>query len=178
MGLDITAYSGLAFALPGRGVDPHGNIDYDNRYFLLPRMPDHPGQWADLPSHPHDPKARIVCSGFSNRFSFRAGSYSGYGQWRERLAQFAGYPKAAFEGEEPSHLVGAWMSPYGPFHELLNFSDCEGAIGPAASARLAFDFASHQARADASPDERFRHLYAEWRQAFELAALGGAVHFH
>jgi len=52
-------------------------------------------------------------------FSFAAGSYSGYGQWRQNLAKVAGYKSA----EE------AWELNGGPFWELIYFSDCDGVIG-------------------------------------------------
>ena len=61
---------------------------------------------------------------------------------------------------------------------MINFSDCEGVIGPKTSAKLAKDFAEFQAQADAHPDDWFRDLYTTWRRAFELASDDGAVGFH
>lgn len=178
MGLDITAYAGLAFALPGNGLDPQGDILYEQGYFRLFLEPRHPIQGAGLPRLDSDPEARCVCSGFADRMSFCAGSYSGYGRWREQLAELAGYPERAYEGEDPSHATGAWTLPFGPFHELIDFSDCEGVIGPLISAKLAEDFACYQKLADAHPDEWFRQKYDLWRQAFEMASQGGAVMLH
>jgi hypothetical protein len=114
--------------------------------------------------------------------SFRAGSYSGYNAWRESLAELAGYPKrmhrSDYKPPEELHAAGAWEATEGPFWELINFSDCEGTIGPKTSAKLAKDFADHQAKADAHPDEWFRDRYAMWRRAFEMASDDGAVGFH
>lgn len=101
---------------------------------------------------------------------FCAGSYSGYSRWREQLARLAGYEAAdAFAGNVQRHES---------FVDLVNFSDCEGVIGPVTSGRLAHDFASHQGDADNHSDPFFRDLYAKWRRAFETAAKGGAVDFH
>lgn len=177
MGLDITCYSGLAFALPDQGVDALGDPLYDDGFFSLYLNRDFPGHHDGLPVQRLNQK-RIVCSGYDQRDGFRAGSYGGYGQWREQLAALAGYAKSTFDGESPSHFYGACEAFFGPFHELINFSDCEGTIGPVISAKLALDFAAFQARADAHPDERFRLLYQQWRRAFDMAAIGGAVQFH
>ncbi len=114
-------------------------------------------------------------------FSFRAGSYGGYNKWRNELAKLAGYPQRPLvdrRGVRELHAQGAWETDSGPFWELINFSDCEGSIGPKTSAKLAKDFAEHQTKAEAHPDEWFRELYAEWRKAFEMAADGGVVTFH
>ena len=88
---------------------------------------------------------------------FRAGSYSGYGAWRAALASVA----------------------EGAFWELINFSDCEGTIGPVVSAKLAKDFETHRDRIqDEVRDEYFMHLYDAWMKAFQTAADGGCVTFH
>lgn len=101
---------------------------------------------------------------------FRAGSYSGYNAWRQWLAGLCGTKaQEAFEGRYT-----------GPMSELINFSDCEGLIGPVTSAKLAKDFAAladHVDRISAAGDwygEQFR----KWRTAFETAQHGGFVQFH
>ncbi len=118
----------------------------------------------------------------ADEIDFRAGSYGGYNEWREQLAELAGYPKRLLFSDHRSptelHAAGAWEAAHGPFWELINFSDCEGVIGPKTSAKLAQDFAEHQGKADTHPDEWFRELYATWRRAFELASDDGAVAFH
>lgn len=101
--------------------------------------------------------------------SFRAGSYSGYNEWRDQLAKLAGYQSA----EDVWH-----NRTEGPFYELIDFSDCEGVLGAATSAKLAKDFAQFQEQADAHADNYFRTKYREWRNAFEKAADRGAVSFH
>lgn len=155
MGLDITAYSRMTRV--GCAEDdcypaPHVRV-YIN--------PDFPTRADDL---------QDGCYTFDEEFDFRAGSYSGYNNWRDALARFAGYEsaRACFDGSHDAD----------PFGALICFSDCEGAIGAATSAKLAADFAAFQDKADASDDDWFREKYADWRKAFEMAADGGAVCFH
>lgn len=179
MGLDITAYRKVRFVREARGDD-----DDDDLNRLGPNS-DFPAQADGLPDGFYE------CSGSRraaiaavyeggppdpDRLKFRAGSYSGYSEWRSRLAKMAGY--SADHG-------GPWEVPEaGPFVELVNFSDCEGTIGPRTSAKLAKDFADWQERAKAFAEsqgvdgEWFMSLYAKWRQAFEMAAGEGAVDFH
>ena len=121
--------------------------------------------------------------------SFRAGSYSGYNEWRSTLCLLVlGVPASAVFAD-PGNYEGR------PFYELINFSDCEGVIGPKTCAKLARDFAAHRALAlvgnrrvpplSADADvQRFPHdmwsiaKWDAWQRAFELGADGGAVQFH
>jgi hypothetical protein len=110
---------------------------------------------------------------------FGAGSYGGHNRFREWLCDMAGIVAPRVQWADPDHYDLL------PFHELVNFSDCEGVIGSAACAELAKDFADYQAKADVfnvSDSEHetafFRRKYADWRKAFELAANGGCVQFH
>jgi hypothetical protein len=120
---------------------------------------------------------------------FRAGSYSGYNWWRRHLCLMA-------LGVDPEDV---WADPEWykgkPFVELINFSDCEGCIGPETSRKLAKDFLDHAAKAEAyararSPgnlnrgadDEDVVHpwwleSYRDWRAVFELARDEGFVDF-
>lgn len=162
MGLDITYYKNLTPA-PSEAEDAIQL--YDN--------PSFPGRSAGI-----DCNANYIAESSGG---FRAGSYSGYNTWREELAKFAGYPAVAPERAERGssrHDSGAWQADGGPFWELINFSDCEGTIGPIASAKLAKDFAENQSRADEYSDPSWRQLYTAWRTAFETAAKNGAVSLH
>lgn len=109
------------------------------------------------------------------------GGYGYYNSWREALAKLAGYPlteyRTSYSGPEQSHAAACWQGQESPFYELINFSDCEGTIGTAVSAKLAKDFQEWDERAK-SVGERFYKDYSEWREAFEMAADGGAVAFH
>lgn len=179
MGLDITAYSGLTkidcvFDADGEPIDPQTreSIDYDFRAYL---NPDFPGRADDIEHH--------AVYTAEDAFGLHAGSYSGYNGWRNSLAELAGYPAAPVDryntgNVQMRHDQGAWNADGGPFWELINFSDCEGVIGSAVSAKLASDFAAFQEKADAHHNEYFREKYAGWRKAFEMAANKGAVSFH
>ena len=153
MGLDITAHRNLQ-----READQtKARDDYEIRIWI---NPDFPGRCDD------------VAEGFytsEEEFDFRAGSYGWYNAWRDMLARLAGHSEArdVWRDKKP-----------GPFTELISFSDCEGTIGTAVSAKLAKDFADYQHAADNHPNEFFREKYNVWRKAFELAAQNGAVQFH
>jgi hypothetical protein len=100
---------------------------------------------------------------------FRAGSYSGYNLWRERLCLMAQGSAISTEGK--------------PFHELIWFSDCEGTIGPITARKLAGDFIIFRdvARqyAEAIPQgDCWLERYEKWATAFAAAARGGVVRFH
>ena len=103
-----------------------------------------------------------------NEFSFRAGSYGGYNEFRSWLSK-------TFIGAEPKIV---WESSVlycdKPFYELVNFGDNEGAFGPATSAKLAADFAAH-----AAPicEEYYARTYGLFKKAFEIASDDGFVVF-
>jgi hypothetical protein len=109
-------------------------------------------------------------------------SYSGYNRLREMLAEFAGYPlterKDRIFGIKMRHDAGAWSAKEGPFWELINFTDCDGTLGPKACSKLRDDFRSYAERAAAHPDEAFRGFYEEMSKMFEWAGDGtGAIVF-
>ena len=70
----------------------------------------------------------------SEEYDFRAGSYSSYGDFRREIAE-------TFLNSTP---VKVWSSPQSyegqPFYELIDFSDCEGVIGPGVCSKLHKDF--------------------------------------
>jgi len=156
MGLDIRAYRRLSPA-PDAARNKHGYVEDCDRFVQL-----HPNQ--AFPGRADDIIAGVPHS-FAETMGFRAGSYSGYGDWRRALARLVG-----------RSAEDIWDNPTpGPFVELINFSDCEGVIGAAVSAKLAKDFADHQDEAGSAG--WFAGLYTLWRKAFEMAADGGAVDF-
>lgn len=166
MGLDCTAYRQI------KRVEPQ------------PECEDTPDDMARLYVNPDFPgRADEIQDGiytYAAAFRFAAGSYSGYGEWRDQLAKFAGYKPIAREHSQ--YAAGAWAETGGPFWELIHFADNEGTISAVVAAKLAKDFADFQARADAfsvaGDDRWFHQKYAEWRTAFEMARDGGAVDFH
>ena len=170
MGLDIRYYSGLKLA---PGVKRDHALEHWKEYAVLSDaciraegVPDINGVYT-----------------FDQSGGFAAGSYGTYNGWRELLAKLAGWTGAK----------QAWKAQGGPFWELINFTDCDGTIGPVVSAKLAQDFAELQDLVDGagttsfggdeneiepSDVEWFRRVYADFRKAFETAAQGGAVVFH
>lgn len=177
MGLDITYYANLqkldcVFDGDGEPIDPVTRKPLEDavQFYVNPHF-----QGREVPLVDGAAYVAEECEGFC------AGSYGGYNHWREGLAALAGYPLTEHESygqTEFRHDAGAWAVESGPFHELINFSDCEGVIGSVVATKLAKDFADFQERANTHMDEGWRDLYAEWRNAFEMAANGGAVRFH
>jgi len=168
MGLDITAYSNIREIRPAMQDE---DTDHGETKFWINK---------DFLGREDGIKEKTIYA-YEDSHGFRAGSYSGYGIWRNKLAELAGYPLAEenfFGFKRMTHSGGAWAATEGPFWELINFADNEGTIGPVVSAKLAKDFAEFQAKADAHPEEWFRERYADWRKAFDLAAQNGAVSFH
>lgn len=101
---------------------------------------------------------------FEEKFDFRAGSYFGYGAWRDELDKFKG--DVAFQ-------------------ELINFADNEGVIGPVVAKKLYEDFNKYEVEAEEhsknvenSDGEWFIYKYRQWKKAMELASDNGAVDFH
>jgi hypothetical protein len=161
MGLDITAYRRVE-EVPSPELDADDfPVDWKCQTRFLDNT-DFPGRFEGL-------KAEAIYA-FADSFDFRAGSYSGYGWWREQLAALAGYStEDAWNGRADGK----------PFIELVNFADNEGTLGPAVCARLAKDFADFDDRAKAhSPETWFYESYCNWRKAFEMGADRGAVDFH
>jgi hypothetical protein len=110
---------------------------------------------------------------------FRAGSYSGYSEWRGMLARFGMGTDPRWVWSEPETFKDT------PFFELVNFSDCEGSIGPEACADLSVDFETMRdeilnSRSWPRPEDWdwFVDLYDTWASAFALAANTGLVEFH
>jgi hypothetical protein len=64
-----------------------------------------------------------------------------------------------------------------PFYELINFSDCEGIIGPEVSTKLYNDFVKFEVVAK-NEEEYFYRKYKDWMKAFKVASNKGVVSFH
>lgn len=176
MGLDITAYRRVEIVKDAE-LDSDGHpVDWDNHQRINVNR--------DFPGHAEGLDTSAIYNTGTEQHDFRAGSYGGYNGWRNDLARLAEYPlekyKPSYGDERDSHCVACWNGAPGPFAELINFSDCEGVIGPVASAKLAKDFADFDERARKldQTDFWFYARYQDWRRAFEMAADGGFVDFH
>src|SRR5262245_58847787 len=166
MGLDIRAYNRLKLR-PDINSNEWEHLDY--RKFV--QISAQEIEW----SQGFGERAGQLQPGtyeFEKSYGFRAGSYSGYGAFRNWLAKLAGYGSAeAFWNGKATE---------GPFVELINFADNEGVFDACTSAKLAKDFANGDARAKASTGLEviyYYGLYQQWRQALELAADGGCLRF-
>ncbi|WP_448120514.1 hypothetical protein [Pseudomonas veronii] len=171
MGLDISAYSKLV-AAPEAEFDEDGElVDYENFNTFYDNK-DFPGRIEGI-----TPKAAYKIEGDCAGLSI---GYGRYNAWREELAKLAGYPAKPYTQygrTEDSHCMPCWSGAQGPFAEQINFSDCEGTIGPVVSAKLAKDYAEFAEKAEAVGGY-FWEKYQEFRVAFDLAADNGAVSFH
>lgn len=124
--------------------------------------------------------------------SFRAGSYGGYNEWRNKLAQMAGYGSASNVWQDFNvnirylklkKIEGKKVN-IKPFYELINFSDCEGLIGPEICKKLYQDFLDFDEKAKLFNNETyipfgnfFYAKYQEWKEAFRVASDNGLVLF-
>ncbi|MDT2451148.1 hypothetical protein [Enterococcus avium] len=152
MGLDVEAYKKMTkIAEPER--DEYGDLvdwetlvevdqstlDYTERYFK--------GRTQGLVAGVYSP---------DDSLRFRAGAYSYYNRFREKLENIA----------SNSQLF-----------ELIMFSDCEGFIGPIVSKKLAKDFSDLEETAREKLDEYDFETYLNFKKAFELASEEGCVQF-
>ena len=180
MGLDITAYSKLKkldvlFNSDGEPVDPVTREPVD-QYYRVRENKDFPGRADGLEDG--------ACYSYDESEYVFARSYAGYAVWRETLARLAGYPLYSFINalgvQENSRAASAWHGkvPDGaPFVELVNFSNCEGVIGPVVAAKLLRDFVEFDDRAKDIVDDRFYVGYRQLKRGLELASDGGALIF-
>lgn len=179
MGLNITAYSKLKkldvlFNSDGEPVDPVTREPV-KVYYKVHANAYFPGRSDGLEDG--------ACYSYDESEHVFSRAYGGYTFWRETLAKLAGYPLRSFRSfgaQENSYAASAWFGdvPDGaPFVELVNFSDCEGCIGPVVAAKLLRDFVEFDDRAKAIVDDRFYVGYCQLKRGLELAADGGALEF-
>lgn len=169
MGLDITAYAKATLARAMSVIEY--NNDDDARALVTAGGHCHLRQDkdSDWPQREGMPDGLYAVS--VKRFRFEVGSYSEYNAWRKRLARLMLNLSDLQVWNAGDSLAGR------PFVELINFSDCEGFIGPKTCAKLSADFAAYQAKADTG-SAQFREYYGDWQKAFALASDGGVVKFH
>jgi hypothetical protein len=179
MGLDISSYRKLSkldcvFDADGEPINPitRDGMDYDLYAHLNSDFPGREGQIENKSIYSAE-----------DSDGFRAGSYGFYNNWREDLAQLAGYAPVKVErygNTSERHDEGAWLQENGPFWEMIVFSDCEGVIGAEVCAKLAKDFAEFEEKAKTFKGRvnQFYELYEKWKAAFEMGADEGAVQFH
>lgn len=190
MGLDITAISLIKPVEIPEGMekwsDEYYNWEAENGFRLWGVGVDRnfPEQGEGLPD------SEVVDSE-GESYSFRAGSYGGYGEWRNDLALAAGH-KGGSEG------LWAKVDNEGPggrpFEGLINFPDNDGIIGPVMSKKLYNDFVTQEKDVMHAIDwwylkmvpekeyngddvKWFKLKYEDWKQAFKVASNNGMVIF-
>lgn len=110
-----------------------------------------------------------------DEIGFRAGSYTGYNNWRHELCMAALGKGPLVVWNHPEDYLDS------PFYELIHFADNEGCIGPEAAADLSTDFQMYRHTVRPllhAKFERYGQTYDDFAQAFELAAGTGVVIFH
>ena len=120
---------------------------------------------------------------------FRAGSYSGYGEWRDTLAKvgagFAGGSKEAWHHDGENY----------PFEELINYSDADGYMAAPITDKLCSDFVSFDKEMEDVVDKAWLKIHPtieldgeekdwflakwnDWKNAMCSASRTGAVIWH
>lgn len=173
MGLDITSYQHVKKVEEVHAVeDSEGNVCYEDVEFggmgHVHTFQEPSFQHANGGIEPDN------CYTYSGRVKrFRAGSYSGYGRFREELCKAALGVSCDELWREPEKYKDE------PFFEMINFSDCEGVIGFQVCQQLAHDFKVNEAKVVPQLDPDWnQEKYYEWMDAFGLAAQDGMVVFH
>ena len=184
MGLDIKAYSNLRYK-DIQNIDDWDGIRLFRDAFEL----------FELPEGIYEETLTTRCS------SFRAGSYSWYNRFRNTLALTMHGVPASTIFEDPDRYIGT------DFFYLINFSDCDGIIGPSISNTLFNEFTENRERFIANLNQEIDwmketedpiafepefildlgfgeddikyliELYDNFLSAFELAADSGVVIF-
>lgn len=172
MGLDIGAYKEVKF------IDVK-EVNEEECYVIdVHCVKYEDDQWYQLYLNPHFPLQSKGLQEFMlieddkwSDYSFRAGSYGNYNVWRRNLAKIAGYQEDGIECDE-----AAWKCSFGPFIELIYFSDCEGVINSEVSKKLLGDFELYEEQAK-KEDEWFYEKYSHFKEAFKIASEKGLVVF-
>lgn len=182
MGLDISFYQ-AARMLPADAII-NGGID-EGKYsdgWVAYVNPDFPAQADGLPE-------RFAFAPEGEGRHARIG-YWGYGHWQECVARSVGYPKAEPMADEDAmaaayrermpHVTSAWRGHVGPLHALLNFSDCEGVIGPQTCATIAAELAEYRDRAlaEMADNPRAAAFYDAVAEGFAIVGPTGFARFH
>lgn len=158
MGLDISFYSKAKLVLPADRYDEEQERDGRDYFYVLDEF---------------RAQADGLVSGWyateGEHGGFRAGSYGGYNRWRDSLSQLVlGVPAER-----------VWHSPvlYDRCVELINFSDCEGVIGPVTSEKLAADMCAVREQFFSASEEYDQRTFDRFLNAFTVASRGGLVQF-
>lgn len=132
-------------------------------------------------THPEIDRALDIDEGYydglGEHHSFRAGSYSGYNYFRNTLAKgILGVSDEMLWNNHEEYIDK-------PMYEIINFSDCEGCIGPMVSKKLHKDFVDNRVKylnyiSEIGDPKYYERVYDDFTKGFELASNEGIVIFH
>lgn len=161
MGLDISAYSKI------QKVD-----DIDEASIYIRRGIPESDQGHDIE------EGEYTETEDSESHRFRAGSYSGYGVFRNILSKRIHGVSSKEIWENPEIFKDK------EFYNLINFSDCEGFFGPGVSKKLHSDFVENREKFVTNIDldnphpGYYERVYDDFTLGFEIASRGGVLLFH
>jgi len=177
MGLDVTAYRRIQrvaeWPVGVETIDEVATYDDGYTYNGEPVTDVHPIFDRSFPEHRSDLTAGIYT--YTECASWCAGSYSGYGAWRDWLsiAALGVSAKTVWRDFDAYRNRGvAW---------LINFSDCEGYIGPAVCRLILDDIRAHEdairSKATGPDADYYLGRLDVWLAGLEVAADGGMLSF-
>jgi hypothetical protein len=119
----------------------------------------------------HDHLTNGIYSYEGESIDFCAGSYGTYGGFRSDLCMLAHKVTPNIIWNNPDIYKGS------DFYELINFSDCEGVIGPTTASKLLSDFKKHREEFMIERDVWDGEKYDNWIKALEIASNDGMLIF-
>lgn len=162
MGLDISAYSKI------ERVE-----DEDEAIVFVKRGTPQMDQAQDIE------EGMFINSKSCESHFFRAGSYSGYNDFRNLLCEIMHGITAKELWTKPEVFEGK------EFYNLINFSDCEGHFGPTVAKKLHEDFVKYRYKFINGLNEKghyegyhYTRVYDDFMLGFEIASKGGVLIFH
>lgn len=165
MGLDIVAIEGEIVDLEsGKLMSEMGLSTREMRANL-----DFPNHYKELEPY-SDESGVFMISNVSEPQRYSLGSYSGYNKFRKFLCQEA-------NGIDQTVLWDLGEAGYDlDFGHLINFSDCEGVIGPNLCKKLYNDFVKWESKIltklHVSQDMVMYDRYIKLKEAFEIGSKG------
>jgi hypothetical protein len=161
MGLDIVAFEKAKLLSENFEATPE-EIDFEGEVFRI-KINSHFKSHDHLVSGIYAPGGGVI--------EFSGGSYGTYNGFRYDLCMLA-------HNVDPQRV---WNSKEifegGDFFELINFSDCDGAIGPTTARKLFYDFKKHREAYHLENNEWDNERYDDWMKAMELASNDGVLIF-
>jgi hypothetical protein len=172
MGLDICAYSNIM-----KQPEPEVQKVVGK---LLSSEGEEVLEVFEVTDRCHDLEEGVYLDTFDTvQHHFRAGSYSGYNQFRNLLSKALLGVEASAVWEDPTSFEGR------PGYEMIDFSDCEGTISSSVADKLHQDlvenrdvFKAHLIEVFGEDNDQVEwsmETYDNFIYAFELASENGVV---